>query len=203
MKLGGQDISNMDIEKLKKILTTFVILMLTGVIDVTNSTKVVVILICIPIMVIQLIKFIKNNGNKYDIIIYIATLLASILAVIGISMDKVCYNVNLIERVKPFLMFGASQVFLVITIIWFKKNRKEERDLYFWVVAVSGIILVGFFFFAISLKIINDLTLQEIVVASSFTNSQKVYYIIKIDNKLIKELEDRSFLTLLTIYRKK
>ena len=61
MKLGGQDISNMDIEKLKKILTTFVILMLTGVIDVTNSTKVVVILICIPIMVIQLIKFIKNN----------------------------------------------------------------------------------------------------------------------------------------------
>ena len=159
MKLGGQDISNMDIEKLKKIITTFVILMLTGVIDVTNSTKVVVILICIPIMVIQLIKFIKNNGNKYDIIIYIATLLASILAVIGISMDKVCYNVNLIERVKPFLMFGASQVFLVITIIWFKKNRKEERDLYFWVVAVSGIILVGFFFFAISLKIINDLTL--------------------------------------------
>lgn len=159
MKLGGQDISNMDIEKLKKILTTFVILMLTGVIDVTNSTKVVVILICIPIMVIQLIEFIKNNGNKYDIIIYIATLLASILAVIGISMDKVCYNVNLIERVKPFLMFGASQVFLVITIIWFKKNRKEERDLYFWVVAVSGIILVGFFFFAISLKIINDLTL--------------------------------------------
>ena len=155
MKLGGQDISNMDIEKLKKILTTFVILMLTGVIDVTNSTKVVVILICIPIMVIQLIEFIKNNGNKYDIIIY----LASILAVIGISMDKVCYNVNLIERVKPFLMFGASQVFLVITIIWFKKNRKEERDLYFWVVAVSGIILVGFFFFAISLKIINDLTL--------------------------------------------